>query len=120
MIAFCMALLWMPLTAHCALEASGIFDQKTDSCCDHENDCSESPCSMVAEGKYSPATNSVTVPVPEFNAWDSAALVRIAIVVAPTEAVALRDSLERPPDWVVNWHFVRRAVGSPRAPAIVA
>jgi hypothetical protein len=115
-----MALLWMPLTAHCGLEAAGVFEQEADSCCDHENDCAESPCSMVAEGNYSPATNSVTVPVPEFNAWDSVALVRIAIVVAPTKAVAWPDSLERPPDWVVNWHFVRRAVGSPRAPAIVA
>lgn len=117
LVALCLAVLWLPVSVHCAVDASGILDRPADSCCNKEHDCSESPCSLVPQGEYNPFTPAAKAAPPTQLDWISLVCPR-DLMLPPRETIAPVDGSERPPDWIVAWHFVRRAAGIPRAPAV--
>ena len=69
LFACCLALVWVPLTLHCAVEASGILEGRADSCCDPDYRCTDAPCALVSNGEYNPAVPSVKLFAPALVAW---------------------------------------------------
>jgi len=123
LIAFCLALLWMPLTAHCGLEAAGLLgslEGAADSCCGQGDTCSHDGCSTIEDGEYTPHAPALKVPPPALADGAFGFYLSRVVIAPPVENVAGAESVERPLAWVSDWHFVRRAASPPRAPTLIA
>ena len=115
-IALLLAILWMPLTAQCAIEASGILERDAGACCDWTSGCTGALCSAISKGEYKPVARSVEVFALISEAWPEP--VSVSMPLPRLEENGAIGRTEHAPDWVASWHIVRRAVGLPRAPAV--
>jgi hypothetical protein len=117
LVAAVMAVLWLPVTMHCALESISGFSFLT--CCAHEDavpheddDCETDACAVVESGFYKIQDHE-----------DLVAASADAEVAAPFEADVVRrgsGSAGMPPptcDSSVGWQFSSRAAPLPRAPS---
>ena len=118
LVAFCLAILWTPLTVHCSLAAAGWLgstEAASDACCDHEDACSHDRCSVIEEGDYTATALALKLSPPAL--CGLASETSRAFEVATVKAGPAWSWPEaRAPDWIGAWHFVRRAVYPSRAP----
>jgi hypothetical protein len=109
---------------HCNLEAAGVFEQQTEThraCCPDSNHAGNTDdCRVVESGAYRLSESNAVALLP-------ASLVCYCyichvLVTPPTEAtlaVKVRTAVERIKPWVPVWHFERRSVAAPGAPALI-
>jgi hypothetical protein len=114
---------WLPATAHCLLELSGLI--ATDDCCantsspghPHSNDSDEA-CATLESGacKLEDSGSPLTVLPTEF--WISD-LVALHDPPVPTRSCFVSRA-PSPPDLPVRWQFLWRTALSPRAPSLAS
>lgn len=117
LLALCLALIWGPATLCCTLEAAG-YDLLCSTDCHSEEQpkVDDDGCAVVESGNYQSTAQTIkTAPTILFV---HAALIcwTDALQAAAMDARPLCRSPRRPQDWVVNWHFVRRAAAPAHAP----
>jgi hypothetical protein len=120
-----LALLWVPITAHCKLEIIPALSEIL-ACCNHEeqsaphqdNDCNQDGCATVESGKYRTQDFDALVVAPEFSPID---LPQVAL-----ELRALRDEVSlgifttAPPPGERIWNFSLRTALPARAPSLAS
>ncbi|MGH7945602.1 MAG: hypothetical protein ACREH8_07670 [Opitutaceae bacterium] len=119
-----MALLWMPITQHCGLEAAaGLLESHApadQSCCPGgEEHCSHDGCEVIEGGGYKIDDGTPRLVAPQLVVC--LCLIYQSVVVPPLEdatTIWSAQDFERPLDWVPAWQFVQRAALSPRAPSL--
>jgi hypothetical protein len=123
-VAVMLAVLWLPLTTHCALEAAGMFSPHVDdhgAGCDHDTTHDECrTCSVVEGGDYRTSAGAIKVAAPDMVAGDDllpSGLLELLQVPCP---VAEYKTPHETDGWVADWNFTRRVAGMPRAPALNA
>src|SRR5690242_5603283 len=111
------ALLWVPLTQHCDLEAIGaLADQCAEGAGNLQDHCRNDVCSIVESASYRGEGDELTVSQPALTASVCNAWVNIARIIAPKFEAAPVNAVERPRDWVPGWSFERRAAAPAHAP----
>jgi hypothetical protein len=120
-----LALLWVPITAHCKLEIIPALSEIL-ACCDHEeqsaphqdDDCEQDGCAAVESGKYRTQDLDALVVAPDFTPIDlpGAALEPGAL---PDE-VSLGIFTTAPPPGERIWNFSLRTALPARAPSLAS
>jgi hypothetical protein len=119
-----LAVLWLPLTAHCELETIGAVTPATvadDGCCLPADGCLEDACGLIEGANFTPTHSLLKAPLPELkpDPWLALILAQISVnEFAPV--IPAGDDSDHPRDWTSTWHFARRAAPLSRAPAILA
>lgn len=122
--ALVLALLWLPATLHCGLEAAGVIAM-TDSCCGHDDSgaaqsgCAADSCHLVEGGEYQSQGIVVKVAAPALQDY-AVCLLTIAPVLVPEPEIAVAETVESPREITRTWHFVSRAALPPGAPFLIA
>lgn len=126
LVAFVLAVLWLPATLHCDLDAIQLFAAHVDSCCSTACDahpaaaddapCTTGSCAVVEEGAYRPCHDNLGVAAPELIVVANLAEIWTALAVEQRAELVVRPA-ESPPAHGRPWQFVRRAAQSPRAPS---
>jgi hypothetical protein len=125
-LALTLALLWLPATVHCGLEAAGLLEH-VETCCHEEHSratdstpahCGTGNCGVVESGDYQPAHTLLKVSAP-VAAFCFSSLLELAPVLVIAPAIEAPEEVESPPEIRRTWHFVERAALSPRAPSFV-
>jgi hypothetical protein len=114
---------WLPATAHCLLELSGLIP--TDDCCaeasspgrPHPNDADEG-CATLESGACKLEDSRSPLAVLPAELW-------IPDLVAPHDPpvptrICLVLPAPAPPDLPVRWQFLWRTALSPRAPSLAS
>ena len=123
-VALFMALLWLPATQHCDLEAAGILtshcEQTNGSLGCGDDQHAGDGCKAVEGGGYMLGGGPPKLSAPQ----PAVCVCLICLHVAEprlesTVGVFSRRYCERPLDWVPSWQFVRRAALLPGAPSFV-
>lgn len=122
LFALCLALSWVPVTAHCRMEALGFeFAACGESCHTDQADagdraasCSDT-CEVLENGFYKSSVNPVKV------APTTLVATLLIFLHVPEPNPDLKPAIagaeaERPERWVPAWHFVRRAAAPAHAP----
>jgi hypothetical protein len=117
LFALCLALSWVPATAHCQIETLGLeIASCADSCHDKGSpEASHDGCSLVEDGLYKAATQTAKLaPV----ALHCVCLISLYVFVPePATGPAWASvALGADRDWVPSWHFLRRAAAPAHAP----
>lgn len=112
-----LAVLWLPVTSHCRLEAAGF--QAADDCCAAEEpagECKDDVCPTVEDALYKESVQSLKVAAPEV----SLCFACLALVPAPAadEPGLSRFCHAPPPELRVAWQFIARAAPPARAPSL--
>lgn len=120
-----LALMWLPITAHCKLEMISALSEIL-ACCDHEqesqphqdDDCQRDGCAAVESGKYRTQELDALVVAPDFTPIDlpEAALELSAL---PDE-VSLGIFTTAPPPMEHTWDFSLRTALPARAPSLAS
>ena len=117
-----LALLWVPITAHCKLEAIPAWSEIL-ACCDHEeesaphhnDDREQDGCASVESGNYRTQDHDALVVAPDFPPID--------LPEAALELAALHDPISlgifstAPPPSERRWNFALRTALPARAPS---
>ena len=116
---FCLlfAILWVPITQHCLLEAAdGSVMQ-----CDHAANasCGHDGCEIVEGGGYKTNSGTVKLPPPSLLAFAWLDWIANAQEIELRGATIADEELSRPLNWVPSWQFVRRAAPPARAPSLL-
>lgn len=117
-LACCLALLWLPLTMHCQLEAMGVW--VPDPCGPHVGTCTHEACPVVEEGDFTSAVGTLKIAAPGMFDDHRSVDASLRALRPPRELRPRLPMTDPPSDWVREWPFVRRAAGLPRAPALNA
>src|SRR5688572_7493567 len=91
-IGIVLAVLWLPITAHCSLETLPGFEFLLCETGPVENDCCEDACAQIETPSYKVSETDTVVPVPLFEFAFNPVLIA---VVPPT---AVRPSTAAPPE----------------------
>ena len=120
-LAVAFAVLWLPLTAHCELEAIEAFQLPQvaeEGCCDPTHGCTEDACEMMEGVNLLPAATSLKAPVEVViveNVWaDTLRRLTAATTLAVSPA---SEPHPRSAAWRPTWHIAQRATGWVRAPS---
>jgi hypothetical protein len=125
MLALVLAIMWLPISAHCEIEAAtgleflacdnGHSEQQA-----HHKDasCQDDSCVEVEGGLYRIDDSPTSVP---------AALLATAYLICFSDGLANPGELSiafpqappRHPDLLLPWQFIERCTGSPRAPTSI-
>ena len=120
-LAIALAVIWLPATAHCELEALGTFaaEQATDDgCCDPQAGCTDDACDMIEGENLVPSSFSLKAPVEVVLSESFARLLRAELSASATSvAEPASGYVDHPLDWAPTWHFAHRAAGFARAPS---
>ena len=113
LMALILAVLWLPVTMHCALE--GLPGLEFLICCEHEDagphaddDCEADACAVVESGFY------------KLQDHDDLVVVLTEVVLCDVSLRAgkpIVTASRPPPDFAVGWQFSSRAAPLPRAPS---
>ena len=114
-LALLLALIWVPVTMHCALE--GMPGLEFLICCEHDDapphqddDCEADACAVVESGFYKLQDDEVlVVACSELDVFDFELKDEAAVFTASRP----------PPNLTVGWQFSSRAAVLPRAPSCV-
>ena len=120
-----LALMWLPITAHCKLEMLPALSEIL-ACCDHEeeskphqdNDCEQDGCASVESGNYRTQDFDAFVAAPAFTPVD--------LPDAAVELSALPDEVSlgifttAPPPSERIWNFSLRTALPARAPSLAS
>ena len=111
---------WLPVTEHCALEATGLIPK---TCTDESTPgrpCKDG-CDTVESGLYKPSADTLKILPADLLARGCHFCLQLIPLDAAREIAPVSGaSFELPQDWVSTWHFVRRAAPSPRAPSALS
>lgn len=121
-LAVAFAVIWLPVTAHCELEAIGIFDFEQvaeEGCCDPQEGCTDDACETIEGANLVPTSLSVKAPVQVVINDDvlTDVLVRLMAETSVTTSTFPQHA-DRTTAGEPAWHFTRRAAGLARAPSI--
>jgi len=134
-VAVVLLVTWLPATQHAALEMMGILPDHSELVSHHHGhgheENSEPHGSHDATHEWHFVEKTIAKPSTELlKSPLFSALFAITLLCCLSAAVLkLREDLltriephvlQRPLGWVPDWHFVRRAAPSPRAPAPIA
>ena len=121
-LAIALAVIWLPATAHCELEAIGTFAAEQaadDGCCDPQAGCTDDACDMIEGENLLPSSFSLKAPVEAVLSENFIALLRAPLSANATIATEpAADFVDRPLNWALTWHFAHRAAGLARAPSL--
>jgi len=113
---------WFGASQHCNLEAAGILtheDESSHRCCSNTTPgCHVDGCKVVESNGYrhTDVDSSVSVPAPlEYECM--LLLASLAPDVDECLSAHVRIAIDRIQPWVHEWHFERRTVAAPGAPA---
>ena len=123
MLSVVLAVLWLPLTAHCELEMIGTLTHETaaDDCCEPSQDCVDDACGLIEDGSFAPSFNLLKAPAPELSVDQYLACVLAQLTAEQSEPITPDwGNSDLPLDWIATWQFARRAAPPVRAPAILA
>ena len=120
-----LALLWVPITSHCQLEAISSLTALL-ACCQHEEstaphqdkDCEQDACASVESGDYRTQEHKPLLAVPDLVALEIAA-VAIELAALPDE-VSLGVFSTAPPERHRVWQFAFRTALPVRAPSLAS
>ena len=113
-----MLALWLPSTAHCALEGVGLLTGNCSESCGQRTTDSMDACCAIEGASYSTTANLLKVTAPSVLACAFFLCLQLPATPAlPDFAILPAESYQRPKEWTVAWHFVRRAAPVPRAPS---
>ena len=114
--------LWLGSTQHCNLEAAGILSARGEhdsTCCPNTSEgCRSDGCTVVESAAYrsADAGDALVVPDTALSYWVDCFAPAITMP-ADNIAVAPKALTARLRPWVPAWHFDRRTVALPGAPA---
>lgn len=116
-MAISLALLWVPASMACALEAAGWDFMCSTPCCDDEADekAPVATCSVVENGDYVTPTAAMKVSPTVVALCTCCICLRAPITILPESGQIIGDTA-RPHDWVPVWQFERRAAAPAHAP----
>ncbi|MET0262076.1 MAG: hypothetical protein ABW223_04210 [Rariglobus sp.] len=120
-IVWLLAVLWLPATMHCGLEAAGVFDHghaDTDHGCAVA--CSADACANVEDGNYKTPSGALKIPAPVLTLC---VFQLIDLLPENRDVVMVTVSPERsdpPPELACTWQFTARTALLPGAPSFVA
>jgi len=115
---------WFGASQHCNLEAAGILPHQEESssgCCPNSTQgCHVDGCMVVESNVYrhTDVDSSVAVPGP----LECECLLLVALIAPHADerlAAHVRTAIDRIQPWVHDWHFERRTVAAPGAPASI-
>lgn len=119
-----LAILWLPVTSHCAiLESVASLDFL--ACCaheeattHHEDDCATDACAIVEGAQYKSSFQRVTVPAMDMHVlFELPPLVETTLSPPALSAHQSDDALAQLP---ASWQFSARTALPPRAPSFVS
>jgi len=116
--------LWLPVSVHCQLEQ--LPGLEFLSCCDHEDttaphqddDCEGDACAVVESGLYKIEERQATLPAPDLEAFDVAALLSAPDLTSAGAGYPVCGTA--PPELLKSWQFSLRTALAPRAPSLVS
>lgn len=123
MMALLLALLWLPATSHCALDAASDFI--TDICasdCSHPDargSSAEHPCFTVESGNYRGAATTAHAPAPSLTVLACLADLHARLLLQAPCLVPPPLTHDHPQDWIPGWTFALRAAPPARAPSLI-
>jgi hypothetical protein len=123
LMAMFLALLWLPATSHCALDA--VSDLITDICasdCDHPEDRGPShdhPCLTIESGDYTGAAASAHAPAPSLVVLACVACLHSRMLLQAPCLAPPAVTRDHPQDWIPGWTFAVRAAPPARAPNLI-
>jgi hypothetical protein len=120
-----LALMWLPITAHCKLEVIPALSAIL-ACCDHEekaaphqdNDCEQDGCASVESGNYRTQDHDPLVVAPDFAPIDLSES-SVELSALPDE-VSLGILTTAPPQQRHIWSFSLRMALPARAPSLAS
>jgi hypothetical protein len=115
LLGIALALLWAPLTSHCAWEsipALQMFQCAADTA--EDTDCEGDACAQVETASYKITDPQTSVPAPSFIALIEFSLTELA---PPARSLPVTTI---PPEVPTTWRFCFRAALPPRAPDLVS
>ena len=120
-IACLLAVLWLPATVHCELDAAGLLlhehgSESTDTDC--ATACEIDNCAVVEDGEFKNATHVAKAAAPVL----ALCVTQIVVVPAASEATELfasvsPDTSDSPPELARTWQFISRTALLPGAPS---
>ena len=114
LIAVLLALLWLPITAHCSLETlPGLEFLECESDAS-KKDCEEDACAQIERPSYKISDTETIVPEPQLAIWFELIFPREVPVDSPQPSTAA------PPEISPGWQFLFRVALPPRAPSFVS
>lgn len=117
MLGVVLALVWVPVTSHCAWEhvpgfeafkCAGSSAEPTE-----KPDCSDDGCSQLEQGLYKLTEPSVSIPAPSL-----AIVIQLVVFEAPLPVEQPSPVTASPPEIPVCWTFLYRTALPPRAPSL--
>jgi hypothetical protein len=117
-VALCLALVWLPATMCCALEAAGVEALCSSDAC-HDKDSTEMPldgCSVVEDGDYQSAVSLLKIARPVGTLLEYLSSFRVVELEVQRQEAVLVAETARPCEWLPVWHFERRAAAPAHAP----
>ena len=114
LIAILLAVLWMPVTAHCSLETLPGLEFLHCESGAAENDCDEDVCAQIERPSYKVSDTETLVPQPQLV---------LCFQIISTETVPVdspQPSTASPPELPPGWQFTTRTALAPRAPAFIS
>jgi hypothetical protein len=117
LFALCLALSWVPATAHCRMEAVGLdFASCADSCHDKAApEAEHDSCNVVEDGLYKAGPQTAKL-APAALHCVCLLFLHVSAPEPDTGPACASANLETDRDWVPAWHFVRRAAAPAHAP----
>ena len=110
--------LWLPVTLHCELEATGLFGPLTECVASGDDCCADTDCITVEEALFKESATALMVSAPAA----ASCLVSFAVTVPPAVhfagPVLASARPAPPPELAVAWQFLSRAAPPARAPAL--
>ncbi len=110
---------WFAGTQHCELAVMGVIPRCSSDCVPRQP-CPKDGCDSIENGAYRSGTDVAKVPAPVLVAPEPFVFLHAALsTLADRPVVVLRESFERPLNWVTTWRFVQRAAPPSRAPTLL-
>ena len=115
LLSLVLAVLWVPVTSHCAWEnVPGLQFFKCAPSDSPKGDCDDDACAQLEGGAYKVADPQVTPSLPLLT------LLFQVLVIEPVVSEASVLATAPPPEIPVGWQFSFRTALPPRAPSFVS
>jgi len=122
-LSFVLAVLWLPLTAHCELESIGTTssENESDDCCEPTNGCIDDACGLIEGENFVPTHTVLKARLPELKvAEDFFCFIALTLINETEPDGPAWGSLDQTLGWTATWSFTRRTAPPVRAPSDVA